>query len=389
MSEPAIVLVTTSFPMVSDGSEAAGSFVSDFAEELGKHVAVRVAAPGQQSGREPWAENVEVFRYAAPQRPLSTLKPWHPSDMFEITRVLRTGMRATRAAVEAGPTAHVLALWALPSGAWARRVAREHGIGYSVWMLGSDVWSLGRVPILRAMLARVVRGATHAWADGYKLAEDAKRIAGVPVGFLPSTRRIDMANPLPPRHEPPYRLLFLGRWHPNKGIDLLLDALAMLSDDDWSRIEKIEIQGGGPLEPLVRERVAALRAAGRPVELGGFLAKHEAEAAIVRADWVLIPSRIESIPVIFSDAMKLGRPVVVMPVGDLPKLLTQDAVGVCGRAVDADAYANALQEALAGLPMARAAALEHAAEPFSLERSIVPRILKSLHGREPVPWIQA
>jgi len=286
----------------------------------------------------------------APERPLSTLKPWRLRDLLEIIRVLHAGQRGTWMAVEAGPTMHVLALWALPSGAWARRAARRHGMDYSVWILGSDVWSLGRIPVVRRVLARVIRGASHAWADGYKLAGDARRLAGVPVDFLPSTRRVGPADPQPLRNRPPYRLLFLGRWHPNKGIDLLLDALAMLGDDDWSRIEGVEIQGGGPLDPLVRERAATLRATGRPVELGGFLSKREAEAAIARADWVLIPSRIESIPVIFSDAMKLGRPVVAMPVGDLPALLAQDGCGELAAGGSAPALCAAMRSALAGSP---------------------------------------
>jgi hypothetical protein len=42
----ALVLVSTSFPVLGDGSEAAGSFVSDLAEELAKHLPVRVVAPG-------------------------------------------------------------------------------------------------------------------------------------------------------------------------------------------------------------------------------------------------------------------------------------------------------------------------------------------------------
>lgn len=375
MNKPAIVLVTTSFPMANDGSEAAGSFVSDIAEELGKQVPVRVVAPGRQSRREPWATNLEVFRYETTTKPLSTLKPWLPHDMLEIMRVLRAGSRATRAAVLAGPVAHVLALWALPSGAWARRVAGESGIGYSVWMLGSDVWSLGHVPVLRGMLARVVRGAVHAWADGYRLAEEAQDIAGTQVNFLPSTRRIHLDALSPPRTSPPYRLLFLGRWHPNKGVDLLLDALTMLSDEDWGHIEKLEIQGGGSLEPLVRKRIAALQEAGRPVALGGFLAKPEAEAAIARADWVLIPSRIESIPVVFSDAMKMGRPVVATPVGDLPSLMTQSRCGVLARAASAEGFVGALHEALVQSPADFAGGLHAQARSFDLA-AIAHRIMR-------------
>lgn len=373
----AIVLVTSSFPIRADGSEAAGSFVADLAEALGEHVDVRVVAPGPREERSAWSRRVEVIRYPAPAWPLSTLKPWKPRDLVWLLRVLRGGPRATRLALADGAS-HVLALWGLPCGYWAQQAARTHRVPYSVWLLGSDVWSLGRIPLLRGMLARVIRGARRAFADGYRLADDARAIAGVPVAFLPSTRALALRDPPPPRSAAPFRLLFLGRWHPNKGIDLLLDALALLADEDWTRIECVEIHGGGPLESLVRERTAALRAESRPVEAGGFLIKSDAEAAIARADWLMIPSRIESIPVVFSDAMKLGRPVVSMPVGDLARLLDEAPVGVCAREVSAAAFADALRSALASSPAARSEALARAAIPFSLDRSIVPEILAGI-----------
>lgn len=370
------VVVTSSFPIRNDGSEAAGSFVADLTEELAKHVPLRVVAPGSLTQREQWSDRVQVFRYAAPGRALSTLKPWLPRDLAWIRRVLRDGAAATHEAAQ-GAT-HVLALWGLPCGEWARRAARSIGIDYSVWLLGSDVWSLGRVPILRGMLGRVIREARNAYGDGYKLAEDAQRIAGVPVAFLPSTRRIDFADPPPPRTQPPYRLLFLGRWHLNKGIDLLLDALLLLNDGDWQNIECVEIQGGGPLEPLVRERVAALQVAGRPVILGGFLAKPEAEAAIVRADWILIPSRIESIPVVFSDAVKLGRPVIATPVGDLPRLMKVDpGCGVPAEAASASAIAAALHVAVTSDSASYSPGLLKQATGFALT-SVAQRLMQEV-----------
>ena len=185
--QPAIVLVTTSFPILGDGSEAAGSFVSDLAEELAKHLPVRVVAPGAHSTREHWADNVEVFRFAAPDKPLSTLKPWMPSDLLAIRRVLAAGEAATREAANAGPTAHILALWALPSGHWARRVSRQAGVPYSVWTLGSDIWTLGRIPVVRSHLRRVLRDAHTCYSDGLKLADDTRAICGREVEFLPST----------------------------------------------------------------------------------------------------------------------------------------------------------------------------------------------------------
>jgi hypothetical protein len=181
-------------------------------------------------------------------------------------RVIRGGAAATREALGADGR-HVLALWGLPCGEWARRAARARNVAYSVWLLGSDVWSLGRIPFVRGALARVVREASRAYADGYRLGEDASALSGAHVGFLPSTREIEPASDALPRAQAPFRLLFLGRWHPNKGIDLLLDALSLLGDDDWARIEHVRIEGGGPLRPLVEKKVRELKARERPVRL--------------------------------------------------------------------------------------------------------------------------
>ncbi len=366
MSEaPALVLVTTSFPTRGDGSEAAGSFVSDLAEELARHTPVRVVAPGPISTRETRSDGVEVFRFAVPVKPLSTLEPWNPVDILAIRRVLLSGQAATRKAVQHGPTAHILALWALPSGHWARGT----GVPYSVWTLGSDIWSLGRIPLVRSYLRRALRDARTCYSDGLKLLEDTRRIGGREVEFLPSTRRIERTRTAPLKAAPPYRLVFLGRWHPNKGVDLLIDALRLLNDDDWQRIDTVEICGGGPLDAIVRGGVEALRAAGRAVEVHGFLNKRAAEDAILRADYLLIPSRIESIPVVFSDAMKLRCPVLACPVGDLPDLIKSDVCGMSADQVSAASFADLVSRALTHPVTRFSAGLSACAERFSLEAS--------------------
>lgn len=362
----ALVLVTTSFPIAGDGSEAAGSFVADLARQLSARFTVRVVAPGRAQAREQWGPNVEVYRYAAPERPLSTLKLWKIRDVIEILRVSRGGARATREAVEAGRTAHILALWAVPSGEWARRVARAYQVPYSVWTLGSDIWTWGTVPVARHLLKRVLARAHTIFSDGLQLACDTRRLCGREVEFLPSTRRILRMRVEPPASGPPYRLVFLGRWHRNKGADLLVDALGKLDDADWRAVRSLEVCGGGPLEQVVRIGIEQLRQAGRPVSVRGFLDKDEAEDLILRADWLLIPSRIESIPVVFSDAMKLGCPVIASPVGDLPALVA-GKVGICSTAADATAFAAAMKTALGSNAAGYSVAIADAAARFSLD----------------------
>ncbi|WP_243041761.1 glycosyltransferase [Dyella sedimenti] len=360
-----VVLVTSSFPIHNDGSEAAGSFVADLACALASYYQVRVVAPGISTSYEYWCDGVEIYRFASPEKPLSTLKPWRLIDALWIGRVLLGGQRATNKAMRGG-IVRAIALWGLPCGEWVRRSASKARVPYTAWMLGSDVWTLGRIPLLRSMLRRVIRQADVAIADGYQLADDASRLANARVGFLPTTRALQSCSSYPPRTFKPYRLLFLGRWHPNKGIDLLLDALDFLSESDWLSIESIEIQGGGGLDRLVKDRINKLVKECRPVILGGYLSKSEAEDAISRADWILIPSKIESIPVVYSDAMKLGRPIVCTPVGDLPRLVRSFGCGILSAKVDPQSFALALRDALHADASSFAKYTETAAKEFSL-----------------------
>lgn len=376
-----LLLVTTSYPDSGDGSEAAGAFVADLARTLAVRGPVRVVAPGKRAGAIETRDGVEIRRFAGTGRPLSLLSPARPADWPAIISTLRSLRAVTLAAGSDGSIAHTLALWVLPSGWAAAALQRAHGVPYSVWALGSDIWSLGRRRGLRPVLRRVARGATHCYADGLQLGDDAARLSSVAFDFLPSTRRLEGQRTRPLASTPPYRLLFLGRWHPNKGIDLLLDALALLDDAAWTRITEMRIAGGGPLEALVRERVAALQSAGRPLRLDGFLDRAQASSAIGDADWLLIPSRIESIPVVFSDAMKLDCPVISTPVGDLPQLFANGAPGVLADGTAPTDIARAIVMALASNPRLLMPAVRTMAQRFDLQTGLADPLARSLLPR--------
>jgi glycosyltransferase involved in cell wall biosynthesis len=358
-----VLLITTSYPWTADGRESAGSFVADFAAALAEYVDVSVVAPGPtEAVQQQGALQVHFFR--APRLPLSLLRLWFPGDWPAIWRTMKSGALLCRAVADARPVDHALALWALPSGYWARQLPGN--IPYSVWGLGSDIWTLGRIPLLRGMLRRVLRGAAHCFADGLKLAADMERIGGRPCQFLPSSRVLPATHRRTAATAPPYRLAFLGRWHPNKGIDLLLDALTALDDADWQNISAVRIAGGGPMEERVGSAVAALAARGRPVSLAGFLDRDAAAALFDWADLILLPSRIESIPVVFSDAMQARRALVCTPVGDLPRLLGDYGTGILADAATAQSLTQAIRRASSQDVSGLHAGLERAAADFDI-----------------------
>ncbi len=373
-----IVLVTTSFPDTAfqPGQEAAGTFVADFAKILAKYRPVRVVAPSQKTSAEE-INNLTIHRFAVPSLPLSLLKPAYPNHWPAIIKTIQAGQRAVETAVTATPTAHIFALWALPSGYWAWRLWRKRGIPYSTWALGSDIWSIGKVSLVKGILCRVLVDSYHNFADGYKLADDVRVLSGRVCNCLSSSRHLSIATPKKLASAPPYKLAFLGRWHPHKGIDLLLDSLNFLTDEDWQRISEIRIYGGGPLAQLVKTEGAKLRENGRPITIGRYLDREEATELYHWADYLLIPSRFESIPVIFSDAMQTNCPVVAMPVGDLPRLLTNNQVGVLAEQVTSAAFATALQKILCQTPTKYSLELRKVCQQFNVS-SIVSQFLEKL-----------
>jgi glycosyltransferase involved in cell wall biosynthesis len=261
---------------------------------------------------------------------------------------------------------HILALWALPSGAWAKKAGKRYAIPYSTWALGSDIWSLGKIPVIRQYLGHVMRQAKHRFADGIQLSGDVTDISGRDCTFLPSSR--SFAPPLSRQLSsvPPYRLAFLGRWHTNKGIDILLEVLETLAPEDWKNISAIRIHGGGPLEADVTRRCQRLREAGFPLEIGGYLDLQGARELFEWTDFIIIPSRIESIPVVFSDAMQAGRPVIASPVGDLPHLIRTYGCGLLSQHANASALLTAIRKSLTTTPQKFGEGIKLAAAEFSI-----------------------
>lgn len=371
-----VALITTSYPEHAPGTEAAGSFVEDFARELSHYVRVTVVAAGVADSLSVDGL-LRVRRFAVPRLPLSLLNPIVPMHWIPIIKTIRAGNFALESLAQTDRPDYVLALWALPSGYWANKVANKHGFKYSIWALGSDIWTLGKVPLVRNILRGILMRADRRYADGIQLANDVEGICGLPCDFLPSTRRLPRIDRPAKARQAPYKLAFLGRWHKNKGTDLLLDALGLLKDTDWSRITELRLFGGGPLHQYVHSTVDAMKAQGRPVTVGGYLDKKAAAELIGWADYLLLPSRIESIPVIFSDAMQLQTPLISTPVGDLPRLFEKHRVGILATKANAQEFAKAMQQGLNENVTSFDVAIDLASKDFEL-RSIVREFVRKL-----------
>ncbi len=145
-----------------------------------------------------------------------------------------------------------------------------------------------------------------------------------------------------------FQILFLGRLHPQKGLDVLLEALkrAMSIRQDSLRLV---LAGDGPERGRL-EKLAADLGVGAEVEFLGTV--DDPRRQLARADLLVLPSYAEGLSNVLLEAMASGVPVVASDI-EANRSLIED--GVSGRLFavgDPDDLARILVE-LADDPAAR------------------------------------
>jgi len=247
--------------------------------------------------------------------------PFHPSDLRKIISLFMEGRRALIDLVREQGIEHCLALWAIPSGIWARGAWKLLGVPYSVWALGSDINQWGHRPVIGRIIRQVLRDADHRFADGLALARKVEALSGRDCLFLPTTRPLGLEGGAPVVLDSDrVHFLFIGRWERVKGIDVLVEAMRLLRG--WDANPCLHVLGGGSLEPELRQRVEEHQLQDT-VLLHGSVPTDELIGYLLACHAVVIPSRSESIPLVFGEAVQAGKPLIVTDVGDMGDLVRE------------------------------------------------------------------
>jgi glycosyltransferase involved in cell wall biosynthesis len=328
-----IALFTTSFPSNADTSVNAGACVKDFAEaltDLGHEVVV--LTPYKKGARHEFSHRDTIFfRWLGSADSVSHIDMKTPLGLLQLGSVVAAGSVAAMRLVRDFRPEHVLCFWVFPSGLWAAAARAVSRVPYSVWALGSDIWVLGKISAMRPVLKAIGQGAVRRYADGVVLAKDFEEIADVGVEFLATSRVVVPPSSVVPGSGGYY--LYLGRYHPNKGIDLLIEAIGKVKEELPGDF-RLRAHGFGPLEETIRARVRELGIGDR-VEIHGPTGAGEVEGILRRARGLIVPSRIESIPLVLSDGLQMDLPLLVTDVGDMGTLVTRYGAGiVCRPEVD-------------------------------------------------------
>lgn len=310
---------------------------------------------GAELQAEAWAKRLaERHRITVVTRRDHAGQPAHERrDGFDVLRLpvsriplLRTAsdLGAIRRAVQGlAPAPDLLVCFqTFISGLAGVRIQDRLGVPAVVWIRGESEYRLSRSWSMRRIAPGVwsrARGVlVQSEANRAALLDELARVT--PAGRDRVAAKLEVVPnglDLPAEVAPPGgRVLSVGRLIPEKGMDVVVDAVAGIQG-------QLTIAGAGP----DRERLEArARRHGLDARFPGFVDR-DGLAALYRQAWVVVLAsrRGEGLPNVVLEAFAHGRPVIGTPVGGVRDLI---ADGVNGLIVPADDV-RALRDALARL----------------------------------------
>lgn len=158
----------------------------------------------------------------------------------------------------------------------------------------------------------------------------------------------------------------LARLEPEKGVDVLIRAVASLKDSLPGL--RLAVAGEGGQEKRLRALIESLGCEGR-VQLMGFV--QDAGDFLANLDIYVQPSRKEAFGLGLTEAMAMGLPAIGARVGGIPEQIVEGETGLLVPPADPEALAAALAQLAADATlrqtMGQAAMVRHGKE-FSLQQ---------------------
>jgi L-malate glycosyltransferase len=286
--------------------------------------------------------------------------------------ILRSTLRGLQIIRRENPDL-IHAHFAVPAGAAAWALSRLTGKPYFITAHGGDV--PGGAPQKTDRWFRYVLPFTKPfWKDAaaiVSVSEQTRRFAlqhyAVDIQVIPNGIDTQACQPGIFDPQKPLRILYLGRFSPEKNAIAVPEILARIRDLPW----ECAMLGDGPQMEAVKSALAAHGLQQR-VQLTGWVNPDEVNQWLKKSDILLMPSLLDSMPIAGLQGLAMGLALVLSDIGSCPDYIDHDMNGTLVKPGDLDGYAQALRRLITDndlLSQARQASRSHASL-FDLTKAI-------------------
>jgi glycosyltransferase involved in cell wall biosynthesis len=151
---------------------------------------------------------------------------------------------------------------------------------------------------------------------------------------LPSNADVKAMN----RLNTPTRIIFAGRFQPQKNLLFLIEVLSTLRDMAWT----CTLLGDGPQRVAIESMIEAHNLHDR-IKIGGWVPSDDVWDQFRRSDILALPSKAEGLPVVGIYALARGLAIVANKVGGLVDIVEDRVNGRLCEVDEKSCFENALR----------------------------------------------
>lgn len=332
-----VLVLASTYPRWANDHEP--RFIHELCKRLTSQFNVIALVPdAKNADTNGFLDGVEVIRYRYAPRKLQTLVNnggivnnlktfrW---KWFLVPSFLLSQYFMTRKILNERKIDMIHAHWLIPQGWIAHSLSKQFNISFIVTSHGGDLFGL-QSNMLTKVKKRVAEDATAMTVVSHAMKDYLEQISIQPKILEVIPMGVDLKNRFTPkpdiqRHK--NELLFVGRLVPKKGLNFLLDALAILVGTHPELL--LKIIGFGPEEANLKEQVQQLKLEKNVKFLGALsqdkLPDQYRQATLFVAPFVRADNGDqEGLPVALMEAIGCGCPAVVGHVAGIEDLLSED-----------------------------------------------------------------
>lgn len=369
-----VVIFTSEYPKPSLPFQ--GAFTAQFVKELSQQCKVTVICP------IPWLPKLQLFLRLFPaKKPWTEIPKQHQVDnvttyylpfftvpfFFRYLNALSIALFSRRQLkkIDSNESVHVIhAHGVYPDAVAASLLGKWFKRPTVITALGSDVnkemqvaikqkqsiWALNRASAVAGVSKDLVNTIVN-----YGI--DQNKVHWVPTGVCRNTFNASANTSTEELNKKSAELrasvnldasakiaLFVGRLHPVKGLDVLLNAVAILQKNNRLDFTIVLIGEGSLLDSLSQS--AETLGISDAIKFIGPQPQQVVAQWMQAANLLCLPSHMEGLPNVILEALALSLPIVASNVGGIPEVVINDSNGVLVPANDADQLAEALEYGL-------------------------------------------